>query len=168
MWSWFTFFLLVHIIMAISAFGPTYAFPVIAKFAKRDPRNAHLATEVIHTIHMKVTIPAAVAMPFIGLALIYLGLGQHETVIQVRLLRFHHQRLGETLEGADRRLGILLGDVVQNRAAEAARIGFAGDRDDLAGENQATDGDREAQQQDRERLAVTAQHAIPPPVSCQL
>jgi uncharacterized membrane protein len=73
MWSWFTFFLLVHIIMAISAFGPTYAFPVIAKFAKRDPRNAHLATEVIHTIHMRVTIPAAVAMPFIGLALIYLG-----------------------------------------------------------------------------------------------
>ncbi len=73
MWSWFTFFLLLHILTAIAAFGPTYAFPVIAKFAKRDPKNAHLATEIIHTIHTRVTIPSAVVMPFLGLALIYLG-----------------------------------------------------------------------------------------------
>jgi len=73
MWSWFTFFLLLHILTAIAAFGPTFAFPVIAKFAKQDPKNAHLATEIIHTIHMRVTIPAAVVMPFLGLALIYLG-----------------------------------------------------------------------------------------------
>jgi uncharacterized membrane protein len=72
-WSWFTFLLLLHILIAITAFGPTYAFPVIARFAKRDPRNAHLATEIIHTIHMKVTIPGAVLMPFVGLALIYRG-----------------------------------------------------------------------------------------------
>jgi uncharacterized membrane protein len=71
--SWFTFFLLLHIFTAIAAFGPNYAFPLIASFAQKDPRNAHLVTEIMHAIETRITLPAGVAMPFFGLALIYLG-----------------------------------------------------------------------------------------------
>src|SRR5207248_215842 len=50
----------------------------------------------------------------------------------------------------------------------AAVVRFAGDCDHVAGKDQATDSDREAHHQDRERFAVTAQHAIPPSVLVQL
>ncbi len=71
MWSWFTFWLLLHILTAIAAFGPVFAFPFISSFARRDPRNALVVSEILHGIEGKITIPAAVAMPFFGLALIY-------------------------------------------------------------------------------------------------
>jgi uncharacterized membrane protein len=71
MWSWFTFWLLLHILTAIAAFGPVFAFPFISSFAQRDPRNALVVSEILHGIEGKITIPAAVAMPFFGLALIY-------------------------------------------------------------------------------------------------
>jgi uncharacterized membrane protein len=73
MWSWFTFWLLLHVLTAIAAFGPTFAFPLIASFAKKDPRYAEVITDVMHQIEIKITIPAAVVMPFLGLALIYTG-----------------------------------------------------------------------------------------------
>jgi uncharacterized membrane protein len=73
MWSWFTFWLLLHIMTAIAAFGPNYAFPLIARFAQKDPRNALVVSEIMHAIESKITIPAAVLMPFLGLALIYTG-----------------------------------------------------------------------------------------------
>lgn len=71
--TWFRFFLLLHIFAAIAVFGPAFTFPVIGRFAERDPRNAHLVTEVSHAIETKIIVPGAVVMPFLGLALIYLG-----------------------------------------------------------------------------------------------
>ncbi len=73
MWSWFTFFLLLHIMTAIAAFGPNYALPFNSGFAQKDPRNALVVSEILEGIEAKITIPGAVAMPFFGLALIYLG-----------------------------------------------------------------------------------------------
>jgi Predicted integral membrane protein (DUF2269) len=71
MWSWFTFWLLLHVLTAIAAFGPSFAFPFISRFAQRDPRNALVVSEILHGIEGRITIPAAVVMPFFGLALIY-------------------------------------------------------------------------------------------------
>ena len=71
MWSWFTFWLLLHILTAIAAFGPVFALPFISSFARRDPRNALVVSEILHGIEARITIPAAVVMPFFGLALIY-------------------------------------------------------------------------------------------------
>ena len=71
--TWFRFWLLLHIFTAIAAFGPTYAFGFIAGYAAKDPKNARVVTEIIHGIETKITIPAAVVMPFLGLALIYSG-----------------------------------------------------------------------------------------------
>jgi predicted integral membrane protein DUF2269 len=71
--TWRMFFLLVHVLIAIAAFGPTFAFPFISRFAQKDPRNALVVSEILHGIEARITIPAAVVMPFVGLALIYLG-----------------------------------------------------------------------------------------------
>ena len=71
MWSWFTFWLLLHVLTAIAAFGPVFALPFISNFARRDPRSALVVSEILHGIEARITIPAAVVMPFFGLALIY-------------------------------------------------------------------------------------------------
>ena len=71
MWSWFTFWLLLHILIAIAAFGPTFALGFISSYARRDPRNALVVSEILHGIQTKITLPAATVMPFVGLALIY-------------------------------------------------------------------------------------------------
>jgi uncharacterized membrane protein len=71
MWTWRTFWLLLHVLTAIAAFGPTFALPSISRFAQRDPRNALVVSEILHGIEAKITLPAAVVMPFFGLALIY-------------------------------------------------------------------------------------------------
>ncbi len=71
MWSWFTFWLLLHVLTAIAVFGPTFAFPFISSFARKDPRHALTVSEILHGIEGRIVIPGAVAMPFFGLALIY-------------------------------------------------------------------------------------------------
>jgi hypothetical protein len=71
MWSWFTFWLLLHILTAIAAFGPTFALGFISSYARKDPRNALVVSEILHGIQTKITLPAATVMPFLGLALIY-------------------------------------------------------------------------------------------------
>jgi len=71
--TWFRFWLLLHIFVAIAAFGPTYALGLIASYARKDPKNAHVVTEIAYAISAKISIPAAVVMPFLGLALIWSG-----------------------------------------------------------------------------------------------
>lgn len=71
--GWFTFFLVLHVLTAISVFGPTFAFPLIGSFAAKDPANAALVVRITEAIERKITIPGAVVMPFLGVALIYTG-----------------------------------------------------------------------------------------------
>ena len=71
--TWFRFWLLLHIFAAIAAFGPIYALGLIASYARKDPKNAHVVTEIGHAIETKIVIPAAVVMPFLGVALIWSG-----------------------------------------------------------------------------------------------
>ena len=83
--TWFRFWLLLHIFAAIAAFGPIYALGLIASYARKDPKNAHVVTEIGHAIETKIVIPAAVVMPFLtrfsrvleALPLLIEGLGEY-------------------------------------------------------------------------------------------
>jgi len=71
--GWWTFFLVLHVMVAIAAFGPAYAYPVIGRFSAEGTHSARLVARMIHTIQTRIQIPGAIVMPFLGLALIYLG-----------------------------------------------------------------------------------------------
>src|SRR3989442_10816012 len=70
-WSWFTFWLVTHILFVIVAFGPTFTFPSISAMARKDPAHAVAYTRVIEFIERRMTIPLAVLVPLFGTALIY-------------------------------------------------------------------------------------------------
>jgi uncharacterized membrane protein len=70
-WSWFTFWLIGHILLVIVAFGPVFAFPGIAAMARKDPAHAVAYTRVIDFIEHRMTIPLSVLVPLFGVGLIY-------------------------------------------------------------------------------------------------
>ena len=71
-WSWFSFWLFVHILLVIVAFGPAVAaFPVIGALGARHPQHAAFGVEVTEFISKRLTIPLAVLVPFTGLGLIF-------------------------------------------------------------------------------------------------
>jgi predicted integral membrane protein DUF2269 len=70
-WSWFTFWLLLHVLTAIAGFGPNFAFPVIGAHIQKHPESALSMSQLAHNIQSRVIIPAAVVMPFLGVALIF-------------------------------------------------------------------------------------------------
>jgi hypothetical protein len=71
--TWFQLWLILHIIAVIIAFGPTFAFGMIATLGQRDPAHGGFAAEVIDTIERRMTIPIAVVVPLLGTALIFTG-----------------------------------------------------------------------------------------------
>ena len=73
-WSWFSFWLFLHILLVIVAFGPALAaFPVIGALSQKHPQHAAFGVEVTEFISRRLTIPLAVLVPFTGLALIFTG-----------------------------------------------------------------------------------------------
>ena len=74
-WSWFTFWLVMHILFVIVAFGPTFTFPALAAMARKDPAHAVAYSKVIHFVEKRMTIPLAVFVPLFGTGLIYTSPG---------------------------------------------------------------------------------------------
>lgn len=70
---WFQIFLILHILAVLVAFGPDFSFPLIARLGQKNPRHGAFATEVVEQIERRMTIPLAVAVPLLGLGLIYTG-----------------------------------------------------------------------------------------------
>ncbi len=69
--NWSQVWLILHILSVIVAFGPTFAFPLIARLAQKHPQHGLFAVETMHTIANKMTLPlAVVAVPGFGAALI--------------------------------------------------------------------------------------------------
>jgi len=64
-------FLFLHVLGAIIAFGPTYSFPVIAALGGAEPMHGNFATRVSHAISAKRVIPVALTMPVTGIGLIW-------------------------------------------------------------------------------------------------
>ena len=61
---------LLHILGAIVAFGPTFAFPMIGAMGGREPMYANFATRVSERIERRITIPLAVLQGITGLGLL--------------------------------------------------------------------------------------------------
>jgi hypothetical protein len=71
MWSWFTFYLIVHILGIIIAFGPDFAFPFMGALLEKHPESALYFTEVTEFITRRLTLPIAVIIPLAGTGMIY-------------------------------------------------------------------------------------------------
>ena len=67
----FPWFLLLHVLGAIIAFGPTFAFPLIGSMGGREPMHANFATRVSHTIGDRLVEPVAISMLITGVAMIW-------------------------------------------------------------------------------------------------
>ena len=67
---WLAIFLFLHVMGAIVAFGPTYAFPIIGKMGGAEPQHANFATRVTETIVQQRVFPLAIFQGITGVALI--------------------------------------------------------------------------------------------------
>src|ERR1700752_5336111 len=67
----FPWFLFLHVLGAIVAFGPSFSFPVIGAMGAADRAHAHFATRVGLAISPKRVVPVALTMPVTGLGLIW-------------------------------------------------------------------------------------------------
>jgi uncharacterized membrane protein len=66
-------FLFLHVMGAIIAFGPTFAFSLIAGAARRDPQHGHFAAVVSDSIERRIVIPGAIVQGVTGVALLLIG-----------------------------------------------------------------------------------------------
>ena len=64
-------FLFLHVLGAIVAFGPSFAFPIIGAMGGAEPMHGNFATRVSKTISVRQVIPVALTMPVTGIGLIW-------------------------------------------------------------------------------------------------
>ena len=67
---WLAIFLFLHVMGAIIAFGPTFAFPIIGAMGGKEPQHANFATRVTETIVEQRVLPLAIFQGITGVALI--------------------------------------------------------------------------------------------------
>jgi uncharacterized membrane protein len=67
---WFAIFLFLHVMGAIVAFGPVYAFPIIGAMGGKEPQHANFATRVSSAISEQRVFPLAVLQGVTGVGLI--------------------------------------------------------------------------------------------------
>jgi uncharacterized membrane protein len=81
--------LFLHVLGAIVAFGPNFAFPVIGAMGGREPMFANFATRVTLRIEERIVIPLAIVQAITGIGLIL--------TVPFDLLATHWLLLGITL-----------------------------------------------------------------------
>jgi hypothetical protein len=62
--------LLLHILAAIVAIGPNFAYSTIRGMGRREPQFANFATRVSHTISDRLVYPVGLVIPATGVAMI--------------------------------------------------------------------------------------------------
>jgi hypothetical protein len=67
----FPWLLFLHVLAAIIAFGPTFAFSVIGAMGGAEPMHANFATRVSHRIGDMIVLPFAISMPVTGALMIW-------------------------------------------------------------------------------------------------
>jgi Predicted integral membrane protein (DUF2269) len=67
---WLAIFLFLHVMGAILAFGPVYAFPIIGRMGGAEPQHANFATRVSEAIAKQRVTPLAIFQGITGVALI--------------------------------------------------------------------------------------------------
>src|SRR5690349_4184139 len=69
--NWFLFWLFLHILAAVIAFGPIFVFPIAGSLAKSMPKYFRFAAELNHRIELRLVIPFALSMLVSGSGLIW-------------------------------------------------------------------------------------------------
>jgi uncharacterized membrane protein len=64
-------FLFLHVLGAIVAFGPGFSFPIIGAMGAADRAHGNFATRVSYAISTKRVVPVALTMPVTGIGLIW-------------------------------------------------------------------------------------------------
>jgi uncharacterized membrane protein len=62
--------LLLHVLGAIIVFGPTFAFPIIARQGQMQPQHGHFAAVIIELVERRIVIPGAILQGITGVGLI--------------------------------------------------------------------------------------------------
>jgi len=71
--QFFPFLLFLHVLGAILAFGPTFAFSIMGAMAGREPQHANFSARQIAAIDSKLVYPLAIFQGITGLLLILSG-----------------------------------------------------------------------------------------------
>jgi hypothetical protein len=71
--SAFQFFLFLHVMGAILAFGPTFAYSIIGGMGGKEPMHANFATRVTERIGTRLVYPLAIFQGITGLALMLIA-----------------------------------------------------------------------------------------------
>lgn len=66
----FPWLLFLHVLGAIVAFGPTFAFSIVGAMGGAEPQHANFATRVSHAMTTKRVLPVGFTVPITGLAMI--------------------------------------------------------------------------------------------------
>jgi uncharacterized membrane protein len=61
----------IHVLSAIVAFGPTFAFGVYGAQAGREPQHANFMARASHHVADRLVLPVALSMPVSGLLIIW-------------------------------------------------------------------------------------------------
>lgn len=69
--NWLLFWLFLHILAAVIAFGPLFVFPIVGTLAAQSPQNTRFAVELNHRISTRLVIPLALTMLISGTGLIW-------------------------------------------------------------------------------------------------
>jgi len=65
----FPWLLFLHVLGAIVAFGPTFAFSFIGASGGAEPQHANFATRLSHTISSRLVFPIGITLPITGAAM---------------------------------------------------------------------------------------------------
>jgi hypothetical protein len=74
--GWFVFWLTLHILLVIVAFGPSFAFGIITGLARKEPMHMPFVIRYIETVSERMTLPLAAVIPFTGVGLIFSAPGE--------------------------------------------------------------------------------------------
>ena len=70
-WSWTTFWLVVHLLGVLLAFGPTFAYPFMGALVAKHPEHARYFVEVTEVVAKRMTLPLGVLVALSGTGLIF-------------------------------------------------------------------------------------------------
>ena len=69
--NWFLFWLFLHILAAIIAFGPIFVFPLVGALAAKWPQYIAFAVAIDHAIEQRLVLPIGATMLISGSGLIW-------------------------------------------------------------------------------------------------
>ena len=68
--SLFPWLLFLHVLAALVAIGPNFAYVTIRGMGRREPAHANFATRVSHEISARLVYPVGLVIPITGIAMI--------------------------------------------------------------------------------------------------